>query len=500
MHRALLVHEILEQIFDFVAHDKDIWHHHGHEDLLHLALTCKAWSDIALSALWAKIINFNILLHKLPELRASIGGEWVVSHELSDLDIGDFLRCSRKMKELDLRRAVYRSMSVMSDSVFTALDTLKQRIDLFPRLTSLCFDPYTLSAHHATLFTSARLTNLEIEVAPNFQEINTIKAALQSFIRLLVDHSLPRLASIRVSGDIFDPPTLVLLSQIHSLRRVCMRVGVPHQKDRAFLDALYYIWRVQGITELRLQLGNEGCYRERGGPPPPPPPLPPGRRIIKGSFDPLFANEHILVADQTYEGLSSVLHTLMSYAPRCRRLQLTVRQDISSIHWTELIRAVFKRPTSSLQNISVHFRGHTLLPATAMLDMPRYENLQVLVMRAPLDWTDDVIEHVARSCPALISVWFFLDAFFEDGPHLSSAALVYLAVHCKQLKRLGIRLNPMEGLSRGWLIAPTAFDGQENLLKLEIQFWPYLNEPHESFARLLRWLFPRLEDWSGIIW
>lgn len=59
MHPALLVDEILRQVFDFCSE-------HGRATLLSLALSCKAWKDPALDHLWIRLSSLAPLLHLVP--------------------------------------------------------------------------------------------------------------------------------------------------------------------------------------------------------------------------------------------------------------------------------------------------------------------------------------------------------------------------------------------------------------------------------------------------
>jgi hypothetical protein len=76
MHHALQVGEILHLIFGFVWHDTKETIRHRHATLVTLAVTCRAFQETALDAIWHTQIDMVSLMQFLPE----------ESYESNDLD------------------------------------------------------------------------------------------------------------------------------------------------------------------------------------------------------------------------------------------------------------------------------------------------------------------------------------------------------------------------------------------------------------------------------
>lgn len=70
MHSALLIDELLRQIFLFIEDDR--------KSLLASARSCKAWKDPALDYIWEHLTSFGPLLLLLPGV-SSRNGEYVGS-------------------------------------------------------------------------------------------------------------------------------------------------------------------------------------------------------------------------------------------------------------------------------------------------------------------------------------------------------------------------------------------------------------------------------------
>jgi hypothetical protein len=66
MHRALLIDELLRQIFSIISED-------GSETLGALARSCRAWTDPALDFVWMRLTSVAPLLHIIPGVQVVDG-------------------------------------------------------------------------------------------------------------------------------------------------------------------------------------------------------------------------------------------------------------------------------------------------------------------------------------------------------------------------------------------------------------------------------------------
>ncbi|EIN13165.1 hypothetical protein PUNSTDRAFT_139809 [Punctularia strigosozonata HHB-11173 SS5] len=167
-------------------------------------------------------------------------------------------------------------------------------------------------------------------------------------------------------------------------------------------------------------------------------------------------------------------------------LRLKAFKAYTSAAWDVVLDALFQRSTEPLRILEIHAprkphkyddssydaeeREVELPRAFAILQMPYYVNLRELVVSAQLAWTDEVVAHVARVCPALTRAELRVEKqrVPADSPRLTSLSLVEFAEHCPLLCDLFIHVDiPAEA------DAPLAgslfeFGGNASLIDLDL--------------------------------
>ncbi|KAF8967599.1 hypothetical protein BDZ97DRAFT_1916552 [Flammula alnicola] len=141
MHSALLIDEILRQIFYFSSEN-------DRSSLVSAARACKAWKDPALDFIWDRLFSFGPLLLLLPSVSV-INGEYVFLNQTSNDDLGTFHSYAQRVKHVSHRQEIkiHPSVGVFSPFSYTwktALPNLATAHISIPRCTALLM-PLNLS-------------------------------------------------------------------------------------------------------------------------------------------------------------------------------------------------------------------------------------------------------------------------------------------------------------------------------------------------------------------
>ncbi|EIN13177.1 hypothetical protein PUNSTDRAFT_128865 [Punctularia strigosozonata HHB-11173 SS5] len=473
MHRVLLLQDTVEQIVDFIISYKGTTEC---RDLLGFALTCKTLSEVALSALWAKVQDFHRLLRLIPAYEDSGEGTWKFTRPLEKHDLSRFVYYSRRVKELYISHTGTR---MDLHSIFEYFRAFEHDIELFPRVRFLCFDAYTFHGPDALLMIKSHLhSQLEILWINIAMATRSIHLELPELIRELSRTPPPRLTTITMPQFTFTPLTAKLLAQITSLRKLTIAMHPMTGEDSLdSLDALGRLWHLPLMMDLSVYLQGTSVLADADSTPD------------------IISYERPSVAHQAYYGSVRVLHTLASRTPDAQRLKFIAFTNGTGDEWDAVFDALFQRRTETLQALIVQDLQNqaSLPPATAMLRMPKFGSLRDLTISLPYDWTDEVIEHIARSCPALTYL-NLLYYYSGSGRKVSttSSALLSLALMCAQLESLHIHVNPTRQPSSP-PVNPQGFDGNLSVVNLEIRFLPAFS-PRPSFERFAKSLFPGLQS------
>ncbi|EIN03415.1 hypothetical protein PUNSTDRAFT_139568 [Punctularia strigosozonata HHB-11173 SS5] len=352
------------------------------------------------------------------------------------------------------------------------LDGLKE--GLFPRLRYLDFHTTCLHPDCSMLFITSRLAHLRItSIALHWDKV-------QQLLRTLVDLASPQLLSLNLSAPEVGPPALILLSQLYSLHELSVHEVVAGDGTNTLLEALRRLWNMPSIVKLVLYVHSSVITLRspaRGFPP----------------------HEALpIVSEQLYCGNLSALCTLLQLAPPARDLCISPKPYPTLEDWNRTIEAAFRRPALHALRIGQEAEQLRSYPAAIMLQMPRFEELTVLCISVGLDWTDHVVDHVARSCPAATHIDLLerSGSNFRTFQALTCQAIVSFAMHCKRLQTLSIAI-PSASEPSSSSVADLPLDLEPNTSLVELDLCQRLSGRethgrHKPLVTLLKTLFQNL--------
>ncbi|EIN13138.1 hypothetical protein PUNSTDRAFT_128822 [Punctularia strigosozonata HHB-11173 SS5] len=425
-----------------------------YRDLLSISLTCKAWIELGLNALWKEVADVDHLTkliqypRRWDELRQASVEDEFIPPKPEDVILDRFVAYSRRVRTLKCHPRI-----PVPGSVFEILDASKE--SLFPRLQHLHFTVTGFFWEHATVFITSHLTHLEINCRDARSQVHRI-------LHVLTDTAPPGLVGLKVAGWTFDPLAAIILSKLPSLREISISLRDSAGGSSTVLDAVQHLWRMPFLDDLSVTLGDD-------------------INRIKLPHKPQFHKERLTVAKQRYVAHPQVLDTILPIAPHAHELHITANCDdesnATSAQLDRTLQVAFANSSAALQTLEVRDFVRTMsYPATMMLQMPRLAGLRTLVFGIYLEWTDDVVNHIARSCPDVT----LIDFGHGHGPGLTCGALISLATHCKQLRTLTINLGSQPDL----VDIPPDVEPHDSLVQLCCWY------PPEYFGKFLRDLFP----------
>ncbi|KAL1747831.1 hypothetical protein HDZ31DRAFT_80129 [Schizophyllum fasciatum] len=192
MHQALLIDEILRDIFDEC----------GKGALGVAARTCRAWKDPALDHLWRVLPTVGPLLALFPQLRYE-GKRYVLSSDPTQADITSVSSYARRVRQI-----VVRSDLALPPVLHAALS------GIFPRVSAIRLAG-NAGDSALQLFVSAALSTLDLDTSRG--------SALQSTLAHLPARC-PHLTTLRIRGPITDDCDAALRA-LPDLRTLSLKLG-----------------------------------------------------------------------------------------------------------------------------------------------------------------------------------------------------------------------------------------------------------------------------------
>ncbi|KAG0695751.1 hypothetical protein DFH29DRAFT_879818 [Suillus ampliporus] len=213
MHHALLVSDVLLDIFAHVNQDVDTSSTHemtlSRQSLAALAVTCKTFHDPVMDLLWADIVEIEPLLGCVTRLHPIIYHNdkkifrFTGIKPLSKHEACQFLRHAARV----------RSLYISSNKHFRLLTNLPTETCIFPRLLSLVWEVEGAKDKYLDLFLSPTLLYCTIlPPHPALKSIGTRCAALEA---LSISASAMMLSHKRTT---FDPS--LLAEAVHSCKQL----------------------------------------------------------------------------------------------------------------------------------------------------------------------------------------------------------------------------------------------------------------------------------------
>ncbi|KAG1751176.1 hypothetical protein EDB19DRAFT_2036014 [Suillus lakei] len=179
MHRALLVSEVLLEIFQHVNVNSGSQSDIKKPTLNALARTCKTFHEPAMDLLWAELSEITPLLGCIPRLhrliyrsgsRHSWSLSWHSNEPLSEHEARQFLRHAARV----------RSLHTSFDAHFEFFSVLPIETCVFPKLLSLSFMDPKPQSKYLFLFLSPTLRRCNlVAVHPDLKSIATRCVALE---------------------------------------------------------------------------------------------------------------------------------------------------------------------------------------------------------------------------------------------------------------------------------------------------------------------------------
>ncbi|EIN13094.1 hypothetical protein PUNSTDRAFT_139760 [Punctularia strigosozonata HHB-11173 SS5] len=480
MHRALLIHEIAVRIAEWAVALSEF----GDINLLNLAFTCKAWSEIALDALWSTIHDLHHVLRLIPGYRYAEGGGaygWGFTRPISQLDLDRFRYYAGRIRTLDMD---YPGAKIDVSSVLRTLNILKPpHHHLFPELRSLRFELHPMQADLAAICIGPRLQTVEI----HFRESDEGEVwmtyrpdVLRRFLLQLVKFPTPvMINALNLQLPTLDYSHLTLVAGLRSLSRLSL---CTHSmlNDPKFLDSLRQVCSMPSVVDLIVHIYWWGPERDHD------------HSVCFRPAASVFGSRH------TYAGGLPSLGQLAAVVPEAPEMSWNATWDELPEEWEPMFEALFQRPAHLLRSLGLHSRSaqSEQPPPTAMLRMPLYDQLRELNISVPFDWTDEAVVHVACSCPALASMSLLFDDHPDDSQlyrvSTTPRVLASLAITCDRLERLRIHVNPRLQLPEAPATPTSGFEGNTRLLELYVRFLPAFDYP-AFFEEHVKKLYPKLK-------
>ncbi|KAG1742802.1 hypothetical protein EDB19DRAFT_596426 [Suillus lakei] len=273
MHRALLVSEVLSEIFAYVNESLSPWSAGKKPSLEALARTCKAFHEPAMDLLWADLDGIRPLLGCAPRLHR------LIYPSGSRLLTWDWSKDIEPLSEHETRQFLHnaarvRSLSVSCSDDLHLFSVLPIETCMFPRLLSLAFIVRRLQHKYLHLFLSPTLRCCVISVInPDLKSLATRCIALEHLSLKIPEWERQSAAdrtllsdSIRLCKRLVTLSCLPLdwaawkhLSNLPSLLKVSVRE--PRSASRWSLDRdIVNFAPFLNVTTLSFNV-NTGCIR-----------------------------------------------------------------------------------------------------------------------------------------------------------------------------------------------------------------------------------------------
>ncbi|EPQ53606.1 hypothetical protein GLOTRDRAFT_130951 [Gloeophyllum trabeum ATCC 11539] len=503
MHRALVIHDILNQVLGYLQVQKrwtdTIDTRRERHDLICIALTCKAFLDPALDELWARLDSLNPLLRLLSGFQWT-GDVYILAGGVSPGELARFSRYAARVRELEYRRDAYIHPSVVHRLV------VARSAPLLPGLRVLQWDEADPSCAEVMFLITPTLMRVEIQLAHSKPGYERDERPLEAFVNALAD-TVPMLRHLVFTGTLRHNH-LARLSDLKFLQSVTLKGRAPFKgPGNAFspegpvvltTPQMYYDFSLmQHLAELDIDVdGLQPLY---------PPSyyhflqlrslrltgtlayiLPLLDTISTGLLTSLslsFASPH----SSTCCDLRALFSKAPLYSARLRHLR---------IHASAPAR--WQPPEAlSFQDVFAHF----LTPDSTM------EEVDIHLENAMIAMTDAHIVQLADSLP-LLRTFSCRYAMADGGVSPTLWCLIPFVYRCPSLTSLALPVRMLIPPEDTWQFLPQRGIQMRTLDLLE---WP---EGHgqmgfdvREVARMLDVLFPNLdlntierESWRSTMW
>ncbi|EIN13217.1 hypothetical protein PUNSTDRAFT_128907 [Punctularia strigosozonata HHB-11173 SS5] len=493
MHRVLLINEIVRIIFanniDYAKRDNG---------LLSCAYTCKAWAQIALDDIWQTLTDFEILLKILPSYEETRQGQWSFSREPTGAEWGRFESYCRRVTGIEIE---HRTFKHIAESVFDSLLARDRARRLFPRMDWLLFNPETFCARHATIFlTSAMKSFIISDSKVGAWEVEVVED-VKYFLRTLLATSTPNMTDIHVGGPVFDLPLLEKLCELDKLNSLNLNLMAEFfRDDERAVGLIRRLWELPDLQRMEVKL--DPSMRTIAAP-----------DTLHQIFEEIpddDADDPTVIEELQLEAQIPAVCDLVRLLPALNLDISTMKPEPQEV-WDELLDLVFRLPAEHACELRIHFNRPSDPPdwqrpisALFFLQMPRFTALTSLRISVAFKWTDTVVDHIARSCPALQNVSLMRSQeYAEDETQLTCASLKSFAVHCPQLWVLHININPTR-ITPDHTLLPAGHHGNTSLRMLMLEEYMWIEGDLDltegrwchRLSEVIDHLFPRLNGFA----
>ncbi|KDR80700.1 hypothetical protein GALMADRAFT_1100723 [Galerina marginata CBS 339.88] len=485
MHSALLIDEVLRQIFHFCSEN-------NLHSLVCAARSCKAWKDPALDFVWVRLSSLTPLLLLLPGFSIT-NNEFVYSNDTSPDNSHSFNSYARRVKHVSNRQKIEIHSSAVTASPFSyssdvCLPNLETAHISIPRCNALVL-PLSLSPN---------LLRLDIDLGFKSRTPD-VDSPLCEYLELVSSHS-PRLRHITLRG-IASKRLNSIISSMRNLQSLSLRLG--HSLS---IETLRAIIIFPSLLELEVHAGH----------------------IEINDLDELHQYPtHTMFASLRklhIRAKSNLVEVILQLLQPNTLYHLHIELDDafpSDSYWNTIFACICSKSTSSLHHLTLEHHFELPEPMTSMpsdvthvaLHMQSPKSSSMLFETTQMLGTLKLLRHFACdvTLPAIMSdqdvaklVTWWPDLEYlelgsapqaEDQPNevsrMTIASLALFAAKCPELRKLILPLS----IGDVPVLPIAQVSTPNNLHHLTIA---QLKTPNPlGLAQYLHYLFPFLEDVEG---
>ncbi|KAL1666697.1 hypothetical protein GGF50DRAFT_112969 [Schizophyllum commune] len=348
MHQALLIDEILRDIFEECSRDT----------LNAAARTCRAWTDPALDQLWRVTRGMNAFLSLFPQAKLE-GKHRVLTRHPTEGEVARAATYARRIRKLVMLQP------------FGKIPALHNAVDgIFMNIREL----------RLAAFADKDAVDLFINPALRMLELDTSRGTDLQDVLALLPARCPALDNLRIRGPITEDCDVALRS-LSSLRTLSLKLGASLRL--AIVASLSRLPRLEALELLAEHLNADAL------------PVP------ASTLFPVLHDLHLRAHAQ-------VVIAFLDLVPRDALRSLRVDLEDTSLS-AQTARTVFASvaaaASSSLANLTLewHRDGEGELTADALAPLARLQRLRRLVLdtRALPDLTDAELDKLTQCWPDL---------------------------------------------------------------------------------------------------
>ncbi|KJA28765.1 hypothetical protein HYPSUDRAFT_33119 [Hypholoma sublateritium FD-334 SS-4] len=420
-HRALETPELLNIIFGLLDHQSNVAN----------VQVCKFWFNVALDILWRDVYDVRQLFAILSPLKGVLNRDGGFEYEFKRSPrTSDWKRFEKYASHV--RRLVYYNNPSLKKSVLDELAHTRRQLEIFPNLQTL---NWCSSVNSGTLFMHNSVQKFVLHIGDRFpSSFEEVVDRMPNLSRLHLDTAVP--------ARIIEEDLTNMLQQLPNIRKITL----PHFYSTArIIEALS---RLPLLNTIKSKI--DAGY---------------GDSLDTASFKPImtagaFPALHDLSLMTNFDDIASFVQSPFSPSTLTHfRIQSDLVEMPDSIH--RLASEVSKRfqelKTLRIESIrdysferdytiedfaDTDCDGHNItLETLKHLFELRYLTSFEIHHQYPLHITQQDIETIAFSCPALENLRLCTEPGFCMKSTLTLAALVPLAQHCTKLKSLGLFMD-----------------------------------------------------------